>query len=126
AEAERSPRTEGAGPAQSQRGPEEERAGREGGDAVDGAGEAERPRQQRNRRQEDAVDEDLARRCGSPGDNRQHGDAGTGILVGAVERERPEVRRRPQKDDQEQGERPEPAAGGWGRPPRSPRRRHRR
>jgi len=86
------------------------------GHAVDGAGQPEPPWQQRNRNQEDAVDEDVPGRRGSSGNDRQHGDAGTGIVVGAIECEGPEMRRRPQEDDQEQDQRLEPDLAGCRRP----------
>src|SRR5712672_144670 len=110
------PPVERAGPAQSQREPDEERSTRDGGHAVDGAGQPEPPWQQRNRNQEDAVDKDVPGRRGSSGNDRQHGDAGTGIVVGAIECEGPEMRRRPQEDDQEQDQRLEPDLAGRRRP----------
>src|SRR5262245_11290778 len=59
-------------------------------------------------------------RC-ADGDNRQRGYARPGILVATIERQRPEMGRRPQEDDQEQDERLKldppgcrrPADHGW-------------
>src|SRR5580692_11884891 len=73
--------------------------------AVSSSGKAEHPGQYRNRQQKKTVDQDLLRGCTPAGNDRQHGDAGTGIFVDARERERPEVSWRPQKDNQEQDKR---------------------
>ena len=71
-----------------------------GGSAVKGAGKAEYPRQQRDRHQKDAAD--LLHCCRPSGNDREHGHACTRIFVATIERQRPEMGRRPQEDDQEQ------------------------
>ena len=90
----------------------EDRSADGGSRAIDRAGKAERPGQHRNRHAKNAIDEDLPRRCGPSGNDRQHGNARARIFVGAIERQRPEMRRRPQEDDQEQNERLEPDLSG--------------
>src|SRR6266540_5186238 len=81
-------------------------------DAIDRAGKADYPRKQRNRSQENAIDEDLPRRCGPSSHHRQHGDARVGILVGTIERERPEMGWCPQEDNEEQNKWLEPDVSG--------------
>ena len=62
-----------------------ERSADNGGRAIDCTRKAKDPWQHRDRHQKNAVDEDLSR-CGGPsGNNRQHGDARTGIFVGTIE-----------------------------------------
>src|SRR5262245_6609121 len=97
-------------PGQSQREHNERRSTDGGGRAIDRAGKTERARQQRNREQQDAVNQDLPPGLGSAAHHRQHGDTGAGIIVDTIERQRPEMRRRPQEHDQEQDKRlkPEP------------------
>src|ERR1043166_7249724 len=80
-----SPRIGRTAPAQPQREPDEDRSAGDGGHAVEGAGKPERPRQQRNRQQQNAVDQDLSCGLGSASYDRQHGDTGTGIFVGTIE-----------------------------------------
>src|SRR5215813_15346742 len=74
---------------------DERRSAHGGGRAIDCAGEAERPRQQRNGDQHNAVDEYLSCGFDPAGNHGEHGDAGTGIFIAAIERQRPEMRRRP-------------------------------
>jgi hypothetical protein len=65
----------------------EDRPANNGDRRLDCADKAECPRQQRNRNQVHAVHEDLPR-CGAlSGNDRQHGDAGTGIFVATIERQ---------------------------------------
>ena len=75
---------------------------------VERAGKSQRAGQQRRRDQKKAVKQDLPHGRGVAGDDRQHGHAGTGVVVATIESQRPEMRRRPQKDDQEQNDRCEP------------------
>src|SRR5262245_2241994 len=105
-----------AAPGQLQGEYDKRRTAHGGGRAIDCAGEAERPRQQRNGKQRNAVDEDLSCGFDSAGNHGKHRDAGTGIFVGAIKRERPEMRRRPKEHDQEQDERLEPDIAGRRRP----------
>src|ERR1700704_903090 len=49
--------------------------------AIDRAGKAEPPGQQRNRQKNDAINEDLPRRRGPSDNNREHGEAGPAIFV---------------------------------------------
>ena len=74
-------------------------------DAVDRAGQAERPRRDRRRGHRQAVEEDLAARVLDPRDHRQHRDPGGGIIGADEQRQRPEMRRGPQEDDREQEQR---------------------
>src|ERR1700722_14344037 len=70
--------------------------------------EAQYPRQLRGENHQSAIDQDLTRRYSAPRDNRQHRYACTCIITGAVEREGPEVRRRPEEDNEKQRQRLEP------------------
>ena len=56
----------------------------------------------RQRHQQRGVDDDLLAGLVGAGDHRQHRHAGALVVAGAVERQRPEVRRRPHEDDEEQ------------------------
>src|SRR5262245_13490210 len=105
-----------AAPGQLQGEYDKRRTAHGGGRAVDCAGEAERPWQQRNGDQHNAVDEDLSCGFDPAGNHGKHGDAGTGIFVGAIERQRPEMRRRPKEHDQEQDDRLERDLTGGRRP----------
>src|ERR1700733_13250351 len=69
------------------------------------AGKAKHPRQGRSRNQKNAVDQDLAFRSCLSGNDRQHGHTRPGIFLHAIERERPEVRWRPEEDDTERRKR---------------------
>ena len=75
-----------------------------GHDAIDEPGEAE------DRRREAGTAPGSRSRSGSraasrgAGDHRQHRHAGRCVFVGLVERQRPEMRRRPQEDDGEEDE----------------------
>src|SRR5271168_2107682 len=60
---------------------------------IDRACKANRPRQHRSWNQESAVDQNLAFRGCASRDDREHGHTRPGIVVYAIERERPEVRR---------------------------------
>jgi hypothetical protein len=68
------------------------------GRAINRACKSEPPRQLRSQSKEAAVDQDLLRCCSPSCDNRQPGDAGPGIVIGAVEREGPEMGRCPKED----------------------------
>ena len=48
------------------------------------------------------IDEHLALGRGQAGGDGQHRDAGAGVIVAAVERQRPGMGRRPQEDDEEE------------------------
>src|ERR1700723_387714 len=76
--------------------------------AIHRASEPERPGQPRDKNQQTAVDENLARRCSASRDNRQHRHACARIVTGAIKREGPEVRRRPKEDNEKQRQRLEP------------------
>src|SRR5262245_30372173 len=71
---------------QFQRERNERRAANCSGCAIDRAGKSKRPRQQRNREQQNGVDHDLSGGLGSASHDWQHGDTGTGVFVGAIER----------------------------------------
>src|ERR1700722_11734373 len=58
----------------------------------------------------------MLRSCIPPGDDRQHRDPRTGIFVATIERKRPEMRWRPQEDDQEQDKRFKAYLSRGGRP----------
>src|SRR5262245_27967118 len=62
----------------------------------------------------------------APVRDRQHRQSGARVLLGAVERERPEVRRRPREDDQEQEQRFRRHLSGYRRPAEHRRHRARR
>ena len=83
----------------------EKRAADRGDHAIDRAGEPERPEQLRSKNEEAAVDQDLPRCCSPSRDDRQHRDAGSRVIVTAIERESPEMRRGPKEDNEEQGKR---------------------
>src|SRR5215467_3854637 len=94
-----------AAPDQFQRERNERRSANCSGCAIDRAGKSKRPRQQRNRKQHYGVDQDLSFGFSAAGHHRQHGDTDAGIFVSAIERQRPEMRWRPQEYDQEQDKR---------------------
>jgi hypothetical protein len=94
------------------------RAGHACSRAVDCSSKSECAGQDRNRHQQDAVNENLPLCFGGTSHNRQHWDAGTGVFASTTERQRPEMRGRPQEDDQEENERFHPNAAG-GRNPTS-------
>ena len=56
---------------------------------------------QRGRDDHDAVDDDLAERDVDALHDRQHRDAGRRVVVAVADRQRPEVRRRPEEDHRE-------------------------
>ena len=76
------------------------------GDAIDRAGQAERPRRDRRGGHRQAC---RGRSGGgspaTPGDDRQHRHPGGGIIGADEQRQRPEMRRGPQEDDREQQQR---------------------
>src|SRR5262249_12601562 len=74
---------------QRQRQRDENRPADGSGRAIDRSGKSKRPWQQRNREQRYAVNKDLSRGPCPADDDRQHRDAGTGVFVGAVERQGP-------------------------------------
>src|SRR6185312_16673116 len=69
---------------------------------VDRAAEAGGGRRQRQRDQDQAVDEDLPAGGGLPRGDRQHRHAGALVVLAGGQRQRPEVRRRPEEDDGDQ------------------------
>src|SRR5262249_37073032 len=71
-------------PDQSQRERYERRPANCSGCAIDCAGKPKRPRQERSREEQDAVDQDLSRGLGSAGYDWQHGHTGAGIFFGAI------------------------------------------
>src|SRR5258707_7351302 len=76
--------------------------------AIDGPCKSEHPGQLRGQNQEAAVDQYLPR-CSSPSrDNRQHGDAGSGIIISTIYRARPEQELLPKEDNEEQRNRLQP------------------
>jgi hypothetical protein len=80
----------------------EHRAGHRGDPEIDHAAGAEIGRRQAGESHDDAIGEDLhAGRC-LAGNDGQHRHAGALVIAGAHEGQRPEVRRRPEKDDGEQ------------------------
>src|SRR6266702_3526699 len=87
-----------------------------GGHAVQRPGIAEQPRCNADRRQHQRVAQNLAPRFGRAGHNRKHRHASAGVIVRAIKRQRPEMRRRPQEDDQEQDQRLDREAAGGCRP----------
>src|SRR5215510_7656718 len=74
---------------------DEDRSTGSGGGAKEEAGKAQGARQQRNWHQQDTVDQDLPCRCRRSCNHRQHRDASATIFVGTIERQRPEMGRRP-------------------------------
>ena len=78
-----------AAPAQLNCEQKEKRAADRDDHAIDRARKPERPGQLRSENKEAAVDQDLPRRRSSSRNNRQHGNAGTGIVIAAIERESP-------------------------------------
>src|SRR6185369_2784111 len=70
-----------------------------GGDEIENPAHADRERQQRCAEQDDRVEQHLQPRVFLAVGNRKHRQARLGVLLGAVERERPEVRRSPREDD---------------------------
>ena len=105
-----------AAPAQPGSERDEDRSADNGGRTIDRPGKPENAREQGRRDQKHAVGENLPRCCGAPANDGQHRHARTGVVVGASERQRPEVRWGPQEDDQEQDERLEPDGSGSRRP----------
>ena len=97
-------------------------------DRVGKPAEARRDRDQPERREQQRVEQDLPPRRIRAGDVRQHRDAGARVVAGFHERERPEMRRRPQEDDGEEDEasqatpcpRPPPAPIIGGKAPAAP------
>src|SRR5216684_3544767 len=84
--------------------------------AIDRPCKPEHPGQLRGESQEAAVDQDLPCRCSLSRNHRQHGNAGTGVVIGAIERESPEMGRRPKEDNEEQRKRLEPDVSGCSGP----------
>src|SRR5258706_11208190 len=80
----------------------EKRPADRGDRAIDGPCKSEHPGQLRGQNQEAAVDQDLPRCCSPSRDNRQHRHASTRVVVGTIERESPEMGRRPKEDNEEQ------------------------
>ena len=66
--------------------------------------------------QRDRVADHLAGRLGDRGDRRQHRHVGGAVVVGVADGQRPEVRRRPQEDGDEQHDRRPVERVGDGRP----------
>src|ERR1700733_1389280 len=94
----------------------ETRAAYSGDRAICRTDETKRPRRARSENQENAIDQDLPRCCGAPGDNRQHRYACTRIVTSAIERESPEVRWRPKEDNEKQRQRLEADLSGRSSP----------
>src|SRR5712671_5095561 len=84
--------------------------------AIERSGKTRKPRQRAERGQHQRIDQDLPPGLGQPGDHRQHRDAGAGIVARAPQRQRPEMRRRPEKDDEEHDERLDADAARGRRP----------
>src|SRR5262245_24821482 len=63
---------------------------------------AEKPRRGADRYEHRGIEQNLPSRLLHSRNNRQHRDAGSGIVVGANERQRPEMRRRPEEDDEKE------------------------
>src|SRR4029077_17972785 len=82
------------------------------GCAIEATCEPEPPRQLRSQNQETAVDQDLPRRSSPSRNDRQHRDAGADVIVGAIERERPKMGRRPEENNEKQQKRFEPDLSG--------------
>ena len=72
---------------------------------VQPAAHVRRERHHRHRREQHGVKQDLQAREPAAVGHRQHRDAGAGVFLLAIERQRPEMRRRPQKNNQEQQQR---------------------
>src|SRR6516165_7675516 len=90
----------------------EKRAADRSDHAIDRACKPERAGQLRSKNEEAAVDQDLPRCCSPSRNNRQHRNAGAGIIIAAIECERPEMGRCPQEDDEEKRKRLEPDLSG--------------
>jgi hypothetical protein len=108
---------------------EEQCAADPDGRAIDRACKSERPGELRSQNKEAAVDQNLPRCCSPSCDDRQHGDAGPGIVIGAVERERPKMGWCPKEDNKERAREARARLVPSPRPIRSrvaERRRHRR
>src|SRR5215468_7055583 len=80
--------------------------------AIDHACKPELPGQLRSENKQAAVDQYLPRCCSPSRDDRQHGDAGTGIIIAAIERESPEMGWCPKEDNDEERKRLEPDVSG--------------
>mmetsp|Transcript_11335 Transcript_11335/g.21991 ORF Transcript_11335/g.21991 Transcript_11335/m.21991 type:complete len:359 (+) Transcript_11335:212-1288(+) len=80
----------------------EGQAQRDGAGQIEPAAHAGQEGQQRGREQHPGVEQDLQPRVVVAMGDRQHRQAGAGVVFGAVEGQGPEVRRRPQEDDQAQ------------------------
>ena len=61
----------------------------------------QRDNQERDRHHQDRVEPDLSGRLGDSAHDREHRDACSGVVLADAERQRPEMGRRPQEDDQE-------------------------
>src|SRR5690625_17795 len=77
---------------------------------------AQQRRRRRQRQQQQAVEQDLALGRLLPRHHRQHGYAGALVVAVAIERQGPEVRRRPEEDEREEHQRLEGQAAGYGGP----------
>src|SRR5258705_938044 len=73
--------------------------------AIERAGKTHEPRQRAERSKHERIDQDLPPGLRQPGNHRQHGNASAGIVARAPQRQRPEMRRRPEKDDEEHDQR---------------------
>src|SRR5262249_41645155 len=94
-----------AGAEDAHRKDEEHRAYEESGGSIDHAAEAEEEGRGAERHEDQRIDQNLAARFGLARDDRQHGHAGLRIVLRFDERERPEMRRRPEEDNEEERDR---------------------
>src|ERR1700722_5879703 len=69
----------------------EKRLADRGGRTIHRACKPEHPGQLRGESQQAAVDQDLARCCGPPRDNRQHRHPRTRVVIGTIKRQSPEM-----------------------------------
>ncbi len=97
--------------------PQEPGAEQRGGDAVDRPQRPEERRQDRERQQDQGVDQHLVLGPRLAPDDRHHGDARAGIVGLLDQRERPEVGWGPVEDDGEEIDRGEVQAARHRRPP---------
>ena len=77
-------------------------------------GRASSPTASVNADEHERVQDDLPRRLGVAADDRQHRHLGRRVVLLDQQRERPEVRRRPEEDDQEEPERGQAEVPGRG------------
>ena len=89
-----------------------QRAGEERAHAVDYLGIAEKPRRRANRHETDGIEQYLPPRFLRPGNHRKHRNPSAGVVVDANERQRPEMWRRPEEDDEEEETRLDRDAAG--------------